>query len=251
MSRNGPRTGTEARIPLRFTTATRQGVDRAIVTSIVKQMTLPLLLVVAAACASSSKPIVESREVRRALGTENGVRLDVEIAGESLTPNSSIAIKYDITNHRNKTILFADLIPQANYDPETQTVTVNLGTEIPGEFLPRLIAVRPEERKSFSTAAHVVIAANPGTPWTPRPNGVRVRLNFLDDSTTFSKLIEIPEKAVYDPKLAADLFQKWVDNNETVVTNVLPMRWQGANSLFGDGATPTAPPPRRGRPGRP
>ena len=214
---------------------------------------LLLIAVVVAACASSnSKPINESKEPRRAVGTENGVRIDVEVYSESLTPNASIPIKYDITNHRNQTILVADLVPSGTYDSDTQTVTVNLGTEIPGEnFLPRLIAIRPEERKSFTTSAHVVIAANPGTPWTPRPNGVRVRLNFLDDTSTFSKLIEIPEKAVHDPKLAADLFQKWVDNNETVVTNILPMRWQGSSTMFGDASTPLSQPTRGRRPGRP
>lgn len=213
---------------------------------------MPLLLVLAAACASASKPINESTEPRRAVGTESGVRLDVEIFSEQLTTNASIPIKYEITNHRDKTILVADLIPEGGYDPETQTVTVNLGTEIPGEnFLPRLIAIRPEERKSFSTAAHVVIAANPVTPWTPHPNGVRVRLNFLENTAMFTPLIDIPEKAVHDPKLADALFQKWVESNETVVTNVLPMRWQGL-SLASDGDTMPQPPPvRRGRGGRP
>ena len=213
---------------------------------------MPLLLALAAACASSSsKPINESTEVRRAVGTESGVRLDVEIYSENLTTNSSIPIKYDVTNHRNQTILIADLIPQGTYDPDTQTVTVNLGTEIPGEqFLPRLISVRPEERKTFTTAAHLVIAANPGTPWTPRPNGVRVRLNFLENGTMFSPLVDIPEKAVHDPKLAAALFQKWVETNETVDTNILPMRWQGGLAAVGEGSLPP-PPTRRGKPGRP
>lgn len=206
------------------------------------------MAVAAAACSSASKPIVESNEPRRAVGTENGVRIDVEIYSDSLTPNASIPIKYDITNHRNQTILVADLIPSGTYDSDTQTVTVNLGTEIPGEqFLPRLIAVRPEERKSFSTSAHVVIAANPGTPWTPRPNGVRVRLNFLDDTATFAPLIEIPEKAVHDPKMASDLFQKWVENNETVVTNILPMRWQGGMAALTDQGSPSLGSPRRAR----
>ena len=211
---------------------------------------MPLLLALAAACASASKPINESTEPRRAVGTESGVRLDVEIYSELLTTNSSIPIKYEITNHRDKTILVADLVPQGAYDADTQTVTVNLGTEIPGEnFLPRLIPIRPEERRSFSTAAHVVIAANPGTPWTPHPNGVRIRLNFLENTTVFTPLVDIPEKAVHDPKLADALFQKWVENNETVMTNILPMRWQGGAAI-GDRDMPT-PPTRRGRGGRP
>jgi hypothetical protein len=219
--------------------------------AIVKRM-VPLLLAVAAACASASKPMNESTEPRRAVGTESGVRLDVEVYSEMLTTNASIPIKYEITNHRDKTILVADLLPQGAYDPDTQTVTVNLGTEIPGEnFLPRLIAIRPEERKSFSTAAHVIIAANPGTPWTPKPNGVRIRLNFLENITPFAPLIDIPEKAVHDPKLADALFQKWVENNETVVTNILPMRWQGGGmAAMGDQLAPP-PPPRRGRGSRP
>lgn len=219
-----------------------------------KRTALLLLVAVAAACASTSTPIKESNEPRRALGTENGVRIDVEIYTENLTPNSTIPIKYEITNHSNKTILVADLIPVGTYDSDTMTVTVNLGTEIPGEnFLPRLIAVRPEERKSFSAQAHVAIVANPGTPWTPRPNGVRVRLNFLDDTATFAKLIDIPEKAIYDPKLASDLFEKWVENNDTVVTNILPMRWQGGVASLTDQGTPSLGTPRRGggRNGRP
>ena len=225
---------------------------RAIVNAIVKRNALLLLLMAAAAACSStsSQPINESTEPRRALGTENGVRIDVEVYSESLTPNSTIPIKYEITNHRKETILVADLIPIGSYDSDTQTVTVSLGTEIPGaNFLPRLIPVRPEERKSFSTSAHVSIAANPGNPWTPQPHGVRIRLNFLDDTTTFAQLIDIPEKAVYDPKLASDLFQKWVENNETVVTNVLPMRWQGGTASLTDQGTPSLGTPRRkGRP---
>ena len=211
-----------------------------------KRAALLLLLAVAVACASSSKPIVESTEARRAVGTENGVRLDVELYSETLRTNLSLPLKYDITNNRNQTILVADLIPEGSYDSDTHTVTVNLGTEIPGEqFLPRLIPIRPGERKTFNTAARVVIATGPGTPWTPKPNGVRIRLNFLDDTSTFSQLIDIKEKAVHDPQLAAALFQKWVENNETVVTNTLPMRWQGVAM----GETPETPPsrPRRGR----
>lgn len=197
--------------------------------------------------ASNSKPVAEQEEPRRALGTQNDVRIDVAVYSDRLTPNTVVPIRWDITNHRDKTILVADLIPNAMYDPDTRTVTVDLGSEIPGEnFLPRLIAVRPEERKTFSGSAHVNIAANPASsPWTPKPNGIRVRLNFLDDTTTFAPLIDIKEKAVYDPKLADALFQKWVDNNETVVTNTLPMRWAGGTA--NEPLTPATDPARAGR----
>lgn len=178
------------------------------------------------------------------VGTENDVRIDAEVYGDRLGPNVTLPMKYDVTNHRATTILIADLIPETTYDPETHMVTISIGAEIPGEqFLPRLIPVRPGERKSFSTAAHVVIVANPTSPWVPRPNALRLKVNFLGDPSPFQKLISIPEKAVHDPELAAQLFAKWVEGNETVFTNALPMRW--VNVV--EEPTPATTPARRRR----
>src|SRR5262249_50300431 len=134
------------------------------------------------------------------------------------------------------------------YDPETLTVTVDIGSEIPGEqFLPRLISIPSGGRKSFSGAAHVSILHNPSaTPFAPRPSALRVRVNFLRNTTAFARVIDIPEKAVHDPTLAASIFTKWVEQNETVVTNTLPMRWRGT-PVIEEG--PSAPAPRRRRGG--
>jgi len=176
------------------------------------------------ACAST-KPINMS-EPRRGVGTESDVRVDAEVYGDRLGPSVNVPVKYDITNHRQTTILIADLIPESTYDPDTHTVTIGIGAEIPGEeFLPRLIPIRPGEKKSFSTSAHVVIVANTASPWIPRPNALRLKINFLGNPLPFEQLVSIPERAVHDPKLAAQLFPKWVEGNETVFTNALPMRW--------------------------
>ena len=173
----------------------------------------------------STKP-VDMKEARRVVGTENGVRVDAEVFGDRLTPNTSIALKYDITNQRGAAILVADILPEANYDPDTQTVTISIGTEIPGEqFLPRLIPIQPGEKKSFQTGVHVIIVANPTTPWQPRPNALRLKINFLGETKPFADLIAMPEKAMHNPQLAEVLFPKWVEGNETVLTNTLPMRW--------------------------
>ncbi len=186
-------------------------------------------------------------EPRRVVGTENDVRVDAEVYGDRLGPNVTLPLKYDVTNHRATTILIADLLPESTYDPETHTVTVAIGAEIPGEqFLPRLIPIRSGERRSFSAAAHVVIVANPASPWVPRPNALRLKINFLGDPTPFEKLISIPEKAIHDPTLAAQLFPKWVEGNETVFTNALPMRWATATETE---PTPATTPTRRRRGG--
>jgi hypothetical protein len=209
----------------------------------VKRVSLALMVFILAAC-STTKPVNMS-EPRRVVGTENDVRIDAEVYGDTLSPNVNIPIKYDITNHRSTAILIADLLLQANYDPDTLTVTVDIGSEIPGEqYLPRLISIPSGGRKSFSAAAHVAIMQNPNSiPYAPRPSALRLRVNFLGDAKAFAKLIDIPEKAIHDPELAASIFTNWVEQNETVVTNTLPMHWRGTASID----EPVTSPARRRR----
>ena len=113
------------------------------------------LLLVAAACASAP---VNMNEPRRLVGTENDVRIDAEVIGDQLSPTTRLPIKYDITNNRATPIAVADLVPETTYDPDTQTVTVSLGAEVPGEqLLPRLLLIAPGEKKSFATNAAVKV----------------------------------------------------------------------------------------------
>src|SRR5205807_9209109 len=106
-----------------------------------------VMVLLIAACNSTAPPApatkpgaINMKEPRRMVGTENNVRVDAEIYGEEMIQGSSISIKYEITNQRATPILIADLIAQSNYDPDTRTVTIDVGAEIPGEeLLPRLI----------------------------------------------------------------------------------------------------------------
>ena len=203
------------------------------------------LLLVAAACASAP---VNMNEPRRLVGTENDVRIDAEVIGDQLSPTTRLPIKYDITNNRATPIAVADLVPETTYDPDTQTVTVSLGAEVPGEqLLPRLLLIAPGEKKSFATNAAVKVVMPGGpNPFTRFPNAMRVKLNFLSDPKPFAKLINIPEHAIHDPQLAAEIFPKWVEGNESVYTNALPMRWSGV-AMLDDTAAPDQPRRSRGR----
>jgi hypothetical protein len=196
-----------------------------------------LLLVIA--CASTTTPsqpktagAVDMKEPRRMVGTESGVRVDAEIYGENLVQGASIAVRYDITNGRTTPILVADIVPETTYDPDTRTLTVSIGAEIPGEqLLPRLISIASGARRSFTAGAHVTVQAPLNPTLTPRPNALQLRINFLGDASPFTQLIDIPERAVHDPRLAAELFPKWVERNEVVITNALPMRWVASRDL--------------------
>lgn len=176
-------------------------------------------------------------EPRRVVGTENDVRIDAQILGDQLSPSIQIPVTYDITNQRPAAIAVADLIPEVTYDEETQIVTVSIGSEVPGvEFLPRLIVIPPGEKRTFKTVARVNLVVSRGvTPMSRFPNALRVKLNFLSDTEPFQELITMTERAWQNPKLADELFPIWLEKNETVYTNALPMRWS-----FGPRAEPEA-----------
>ena len=179
-----------------------------------------------AACSRTRNTPVNPEEARRVVGTDNDVRVDAELFGEQLGPSVSLPIKYDITNNRQAPIAIAELVPEVTYDEETRTVTVNIGSEVPGAtLLPHLISIKPGEKKSFSSIARVNIMLPLGTPVARIPRQLRFKVNFLDDITHFEKLTTMSEKGLYDPKLADELFPKWLERNETVYTNALPMRW--------------------------
>ena len=192
-------------------------------------LALAVLLLSAMSCATTN---VNMDEPRRVVGTENAVRIDAEIIGEEVQNGAHVPITYAITNQRATAIAVADLIPTTAYDPETQTLTVDIGTEVPGNtLLPRLISIAPGEKKTFNTMARMVFAlprngdAHRAAPLTE----LRLRLNFLGDTSGgFQQLIGIAERGIADPKLADELFPIWLERNEVVYTNAVPMRWKGS-----------------------
>lgn len=195
------------------------------------------LSLVVAGCASTSS--VDMSEPRRVLGRESDVRIDAQIFGDVVTSGALIRITYEIENLRATPILVADLIPESHYDPESGTITVHIGSEVPGnEIVPRLLRIEPRESESFSTAARLNLVLPPNAPPFRVPRALRLRLNFLNQTEPFEELIEIPEKVVASAELANRLFPVWVESNESVTTNALPVRWRGPEPA-------PAPPSRR------
>lgn len=201
-----------------------------------RSIPLLLLAVLAAGCASSGT-VVNPEEPRRVVGTENDVRIDAQVFGEKISAATALPIRYEITNQRNTPIAVADIVPHSSYDEETRTITIDLGSEVPGtELLPRLITIAPGEKKSFSTAARVRIAM-PGDVRSLAagiPATLRIKLNFLGgELNPFEPLLTMTQKAINDRTLADALFPTWVEMNEVVYTNAIPMRWEGMRAERG------------------
>jgi hypothetical protein len=192
-------------------------------------MTKPLLaasLLLLAGCATA--PAVNMEEPRRLVGTLDGVRVDAEFVGDEARMGGRIPIRWEISNTRPTSIAVADLIPETSYDADTRTFTVTLGSEVPGmETVPRLVEIPPGGKKSFDGTARILFSAQRNSA-DPRVNTaaveLRIRLNFLGAIEPFAELIGIKEVAISDARLADRLFPTWLEENEVVYTNSVPLR---------------------------
>ena len=218
--------------------------------------------IIVAGCASTPQPAAPAAKPaaaapapaenlameRSIIGTENGVRVEARVRGDELKEASNVSVTYDIINERSTPVAVADIVPISSYDPEIRTVTLEVGSEVPGEhLLPRLLLIPPGGRKTFSAAAHLGIIHPADSQFYRAPNALRVKVNFLGDTKPFEKLIGITERAVEDPQLANELFPEWLDRNEIVMTNTLPMHWSAAGSQGQPGAEWAPPHPVIGR----
>ncbi|HEX8251730.1 MAG TPA: hypothetical protein VF846_01180 [Thermoanaerobaculia bacterium] len=179
-------------------------------------------------CGCVSAPAIDMDEPRRIVGTENSVRVDAQVAAEEARPGAQIPITYEVTNLRSTPIAIAEMVPETSYDAEANTITVSIGSEVPGnQLLPRLIEIPPGGKKSFSTAARLQYVVPPTASLRPPPAAFRLKVNFLGDTAPFRQLIGMKENAISDPQLADTLFPLWLERNEVVYTNSIPM------TLFG------------------
>jgi hypothetical protein len=204
------------------------------------------VLLFAAACSSNT---IDMAEPRRVVGTESAVRIDAQITDE-MRAGAPVAITYQITNQRPTAIAVADILSDTTFDNETRTLTVSIGSEVPGETtLPRLIRIGPGETKSFTTTARIgqLLPARSADPRAVNRTLLRLKVNFLGDTAPFVELIDIHEKMVVDAKRADELFAVWLERNEVVYTNAVPVQVSTTRAF---GTEPAIERPAVGRRGR-
>jgi hypothetical protein len=163
----------------------------------------------------------------KAVGSESDVVVTAEIYnGNYISTASTITIVYEVQNRRTTPIAVADIVPSTSYDAQSRTILVQLGSEVPGsELLPRLVEIAPGMSQKFTAGAHTNIQVPYIGAMLAVPRQLQIKINFLGDVQPFVKLLNISQKAVHDRTLASELFPQWVEQNETVLMNTLPVHW--------------------------
>lgn len=169
------------------------------------------------------------RDPRRAVGREDDVRVDAELAQDSVSSRGKVAVIYQVQNLTPAPIALADRIADASYDPETQTITVSFGAEVPdGATMPHLVVIPSGEKRTFRGGGSVNITVpSARSPWTPVPHFVQIKVTVLRDLKPFAALIEQQNKSAAPPALSNESFDRWVNSVASVFLNPIPVRWDG------------------------
>ena len=195
------------------------------------------IVVLYAAAASAAG--VDMKDPRRAIGAEDDIRIDALILQEALSSQSGVHVTYQIHNQTGDAVAIADRITETTYDPESQTITLSIGSEVPASgAMPHVVVIGPGETKVLSGGAMIrVQVPSARTPWTNVPRYVQIKVNVLRNLKPFERLIEQqratqPEAqaTTVAQKLDDALFEKWVESNDSIFLNSVPVRWEASRN---------------------
>ena len=198
-----------------------------------------VVAVISSAAVTLSAAQIDLTDPRRATGREDDVRVDALLSQDGLSAVSPANITYQIENLSAETVAVADRVVGADYDPESQTITVAIGAEIPdGPTMPHMIAVKPGEKRilTCSVFMHVLLPST-RTPWTAMPRYLQIKVTFLRDVRPFATLIERQSQTAAPQLFPSALFDRWVDGSDSVFLNAFPVHWnaeaRGMSAEFG------------------
>lgn len=176
-------------------------------------MTLRSLLPVMAAallaisCTTTDPNHSDFSKSERVLGLDDDVRVEAIVFADPLQRNG-VRIICDVENRRADPIVIYDVHSLAIYDPDTHTLTVNLGAEVPSRDAEAVAILSAESRRFEQTVSFDSIP-----PVLRRmTNFVKVRLHFLRESVQLAGPGEDLPSVV-----------RWAEYKRTVDTNSVPV----------------------------
>jgi len=174
---------------------------------------------------------VDLKDPRTALGREDNIRVNAQLARDTISSSAPISVTYQVENLTQSPIALADKVTDTSYDDDSRTITLALGAEIPtGSTMPHLVVIASGEKRVFSCGALVhIMLPSVRTPWTSVPQFVQIKVNVLRDVQPFAVLIEQQRRSATAPALPNEMFDRWVESTRAVYLNAIPVRWTGSH----------------------
>lgn len=192
-----------------------------------------LMLTTTAAMAAAH---VDMKDPRRALAREDNIRIDAELLQDTLQPNGPIAVTYRVENLSNAPIAIADRLSDVDFNPDDLTLTLTIGTEaVTTKTMPHLVVVAPGEKKTLRSGGTVHGVLNTHGPFAVVPRAVLICVNVLRDVTAFRTAIQAQQQPNAVVAVTNDMFDHWIDSNDSIELNALPVHWSSQPS--GGGVT--------------
>lgn len=177
--------------------------------------------------ASLDAATIDMNDPRRALGREDDVRIDAQLLNDTVTPGAPIGVTWQIQNLTDMPVAVATKVCDASYDPDSRTITVAIGSEVPSDgTMPQMTVIAPGEKKVFRAAATPVIS--PAASRSERgsaPRYVQVKVSILRRLEPFLTLIKRQSPTAKPEQLSDELFDQWFESTDTIFLNSLPVQW--------------------------
>jgi hypothetical protein len=186
---------------------------------------------------------VDMNDPKRALALDDDIRIDAQLADDSIGSGSTVNITFQVQNNSRQAVALATKVCDSSFDPDSQTVTISIGAEIPtGPTMPHLSVIKSGEKRTFTAIGTVhVVLPTARLPFIAYPRYVQVKVNVIRDIEPFAALISQQREAA-QPPLPDSLFETWVENNDAIFLNAIPVHWkQGRSPADQNGADVATP----------
>jgi len=188
---------------------------------------------------------VDMSDPKRALALDDDIRIDAQLADDTIGSGSSVNITFQVQNNTRHSVALATKVCDSSYDADSQTVTVSIGAEIPaGATMPHLSVIKSGETRTFTAIAPVqVVLPAVRSPFIAYPRYVQVKVSVLRDIEPFTDLIARQRDAA-QPPLPDALFETWIQSNDAIFLNAIPVHWKSGRSPVEQNGADVASPVR-------
>lgn len=181
---------------------------------------------------AASAAQLDMSDPRRSVGREDDIRIDALLLDDTVSSGSTVGVTVQIQNLTSHPIAVADKVCSTSYDPDSQTITLSIGSEVPSNgMLPRMVTIEPGKKRVFSTGAMFTIAtAGIRTPFNAAPRFVQIKVSVLRDLVPFRALIQKQLQSPHPVALSDELFDKWLESNDSIFLNSVPVRFDNSRN---------------------